>query len=99
MAKVQIKSEKLTHFVFFDYLLNKQLSLRLIEDQQPLIHNITNYVAMNFVANCLLAIGASPMNPYYASQEDERHGWHCHHTIVEIACIVNTLRDKLEAEQ
>ena len=39
------------------------------------------------------------MNPYYASQEDERHGWHCHHTIVEIACIVNTLRDKLEAEQ
>ena len=32
--------------------------LRLIEGQQPLIHNITNYVAMNFVANSLLAIGA-----------------------------------------
>ena len=24
--------------------------LRLIQEQQPLIHNITNYVAMNFVA-------------------------------------------------
>ena len=35
--------------------------LRLIEGQHPLIHNITNYVAMNFVANSLLAIGASPI--------------------------------------
>ena len=35
--------------------------LRLIQEQQPLIHNITNYVAMNFVANSLLAIGASPI--------------------------------------
>lgn len=35
--------------------------LRLIEEQHPLIHNITNYVAMNFVANSLLAIGASPV--------------------------------------
>ena len=25
--------------------------LRLIQEQQPLVHNITNYVAMNFVAN------------------------------------------------
>ena len=35
--------------------------LRLIEEQHPLIHNITKYVAMNFVANSLLAIGASPI--------------------------------------
>lgn len=34
--------------------------LRLIEEQHPLIHNITNYVAMNFVANSLLAIGGIP---------------------------------------
>ena len=26
----------------------------------PLVHNITNYVAMNVMANCLLAAGASP---------------------------------------
>ena len=35
--------------------------LRLIEEQQPLIRNIPNYVAINFVANSLLAIGASPI--------------------------------------
>lgn len=35
--------------------------LIFIENSHPLIHNITNYVAMNFVANCLLAIGASPI--------------------------------------
>lgn len=33
--------------------------LRLIEERHPLVHNITNYVAMNMVANSLLAIGAS----------------------------------------
>ena len=35
--------------------------LMLIGERHPLIHNITNYVAMNFVANSLLAIGASPI--------------------------------------
>ena len=33
--------------------------LMLIGERHPLIHNITNYVAMNFVANSLLAIGAT----------------------------------------
>lgn len=32
-----------------------------IRQQQPLIHNITNYVAMGISANALLAIGASPL--------------------------------------
>ncbi len=32
-----------------------------IRDQAPLVHNITNYVAMNTTANALLAIGASPV--------------------------------------
>ena len=35
--------------------------LKLIEERHPLVHNITNYVAMNMVANSLLAIGASPI--------------------------------------
>ena len=35
--------------------------LQLIEKRHPLVHNITNYVAMNLVANSLLAIGASPI--------------------------------------
>ena len=32
-----------------------------IRDSRPLVHNITNYVAMNFSANVLLALGASPL--------------------------------------
>jgi hydroxyethylthiazole kinase len=32
-----------------------------IRSEQPLIHNITNYVVMNLTANALLALGASPV--------------------------------------
>lgn len=32
-----------------------------LRQQQPLVHNITNYVVMNFTANILLAIGVSPV--------------------------------------
>ncbi len=35
-------------------------NLRAIREQAPLIHNIANYVSMEVVANCLLALGASP---------------------------------------
>ena len=35
--------------------------LALIRAKSPLVHNITNYVAMNFSANALLARGASPV--------------------------------------
>jgi hydroxyethylthiazole kinase len=32
-----------------------------IREQRPLVHNITNYVVMEFSANALLALGASPV--------------------------------------
>ena len=35
--------------------------LRLVREKSPLVHNITNFVAMNFSANALLAVGASPV--------------------------------------
>ena len=35
-------------------------SLQAIRRRAPLVHNITNFVAMEVVANCLLALGASP---------------------------------------
>ena len=35
--------------------------LAILREKSPLVHNITNYVAMNFSANALLAIGASPV--------------------------------------
>lgn len=34
--------------------------LRAVRDQRPLVHNITNFVAMDLSANALLAVGASP---------------------------------------
>lgn len=34
--------------------------LRTVRRESPLVHNITNYVAANFSANALLAIGAAP---------------------------------------
>jgi len=34
--------------------------LNTVREQSPLIHNITNFVAMNYAANTLLAVGASP---------------------------------------
>lgn len=40
-------------------------SLRL---NAPLVHNITNYVAMNFSANALLAAGASPVMAHAADE-------------------------------
>ena len=36
-------------------------NLRKIRASKPLIHNITNFVVMNFTANALLACGASPV--------------------------------------
>ena len=35
--------------------------LSAVRNQVPLIHNITNYVTVNDVANVVLAIGASPI--------------------------------------
>lgn len=43
----------------------------LIRTQTPLIHNITNYVAMDFSANALLAIGASPLMSFCPEEMDE----------------------------
>lgn len=36
-------------------------NLKTIREKKPLIHNITNYVVMNYTANALLACGASPV--------------------------------------
>lgn len=36
-------------------------SFEAVKAASPLVHNITNYVAMNYAANALLAIGASPV--------------------------------------
>ncbi|MDH3773902.1 MAG: hydroxyethylthiazole kinase, partial [Deltaproteobacteria bacterium] len=40
--------------------------LEKLRDEKPLVHNITNYVVMNFTANTLLAMGASPVMAHAA---------------------------------
>ena len=47
------------------------VSLRLIRERRPLIHNITNYVVMNYTANVLLACGASPVMAHAGEEVEE----------------------------
>lgn len=45
--------------------------LAILREKSPLVHNITNYVAMNFSANALLAIGASPVMAHAVEEMDD----------------------------
>lgn len=45
--------------------------LKKIRATQPLVHNITNYVVMNFTANLLLAAGASPVMAHAENEVEE----------------------------
>ncbi len=46
-------------------------NLRTIREKKPLIHNITNYVVMNYTANALLACGASPVMAHASEEVEE----------------------------
>ena len=48
--------------------------LLAIRERKPLIHNITNYVVMNFTANALLALGASPVMAHAPEEVEEMTG-------------------------
>jgi hydroxyethylthiazole kinase len=43
-----------------DHAAASWANLQAIRQEAPLIHNIANFVSMDVVANCLLALGASP---------------------------------------
>ncbi len=45
-----------------------------IKSEHPLVHNITNYVVMNFTANALLALGASPVMAHAIEEVEEMVG-------------------------
>ncbi len=46
-------------------------NLRRVRERKPLIHNITNFVVMNYTANALLACGASPVMAHAAEEVEE----------------------------
>lgn len=62
---------------------------RLIRQQSPIIHNITNYVAMNFSANALLAIGASPLMSSEPEEMEEIAG-EADALVINIGCLERT---------
>ena len=45
--------------------------LERLKRERPLVHNITNYVVMNFTANTLLAMGASPVMAHAIDEVEE----------------------------
>jgi len=45
--------------------------LNLIRENKPLVHNITNYVVMNYTAMALLSIGASPIMAHAHEEVEE----------------------------
>jgi len=46
-------------------------NLSLLREKKPLIHNITNYVVMNYTANALLAMGASPVMAHAQNEVED----------------------------
>jgi len=57
-----------------------------IREQSPLVHNITNYVAMNIAANGLLAIGASPLMSFCKEEMEEIVGI-ARALVINIGCL------------
>jgi hydroxyethylthiazole kinase len=53
--------------------LNDQAAhnLTAVREQKPLIHNITNFVVMNYTANALLAMGASPVMAHAQNEVED----------------------------
>ena len=62
---------------------------RRIRAASPLVLNITNYVAMNFSANALLAAGASPLMSSEPSEMKELVSL-CNSLVINIGCLDST---------
>lgn len=46
-------------------------NLKRVRETKPLVHNVTNFVVMNFTANVLLAAGASPVMAHAENEVEE----------------------------
>ena len=46
-------------------------NLNAVRENKPLIHNITNFVVMNYTANALLAMGASPVMAHAQNEVED----------------------------
>jgi len=57
-----------------DYPAEVWAALRTLRERSPLVHSITNYVAMDVSANALLAIGAAPAMVHALEEVEEFTG-------------------------
>ncbi|HEX6751290.1 MAG TPA: hydroxyethylthiazole kinase [Longimicrobium sp.] len=57
-----------------DYPAEVWSALRTLRERSPLVHNITNYVAMDVSANALLAVGAAPAMVHALEEVEEFTG-------------------------
>jgi hydroxyethylthiazole kinase len=57
-----------------DYPAEVWTALRNLRERSPLVHNITNYVAMDVSANALLAVGAAPAMVHALDEVEEFAG-------------------------
>lgn len=58
-----------------DHAVRCAENIEKIRQNKPLIHNITNYVVMNYTANVLLATGASPVMAHAENEVEEMVGF------------------------
>lgn len=54
-----------------NFSLKAAENLQKIRETNPLIHNITNFVVMNYTANVLLAMGASPVMAHAENEVED----------------------------
>lgn len=55
----------------YEMKYNLKENLEILRAKSPLVHNITNYVVMNFTANALLAAGASPVMAHAVEEVED----------------------------
>lgn len=58
-------------FFMPNFALQAAQNLTAVRNTQPLVHNITNFVVMNFTANVLLACGASPVMAHAENEVED----------------------------
>jgi len=71
-------------------------NLITIRSNKPLVHNITNFVVMNFTANVLLATGASPVMAHAINEVEDMVGF-AGALVLNIGTLTDTWVDSMVA--
>src|SRR5574344_1756856 len=87
-------------FTFFDTARNEHIPKKNANIMLSTNMDLKNRFIIVFIFYFLFLFKEPrPVCPYHASQEDERHGRHCHHTVVDISEVINCIGQNLESEE